>query len=156
MGQIFTLYQTGVVSDLLAPPIPIFDSSKVDASNYAYSCFNSPDRPLMILNYAITAWLASAGGKNRAQNSPWLPIAIAGKMMDSLLSAELAREEWSENEALCAYCQVATLGPLPPSSRYPKHWQQLGIGLESAIQSKIRKRSVRDEISSDPFFIPRL
>ncbi|MBW4418635.1 MAG: vitamin K epoxide reductase family protein [Myxacorys californica WJT36-NPBG1] len=110
MGQIVTLYQTGVISDLPDPPIPIFDSSKVDASNYAYSRFNSPDGPLMILNYAITAWLASAGGKDRARNTPWLPIAMAGKtLMDSVLSAELAREEWSENEALCAYCQVATL-----------------------------------------------
>jgi uncharacterized membrane protein len=30
-------------------------------------------------------------------------------LIDGVTSAELAREEWSENKAFCEYCQVATL-----------------------------------------------
>ena len=64
----------------------------------------------MLINYGITAWLASAGGKNRAQENLILPIAMGAKILiDALISTELAREEWSENKAFCEYCQVATL-----------------------------------------------
>lgn len=110
MGQIVTLYQTGVIKSLPDPPGSLFDSDRVDASNYAYSRFNSPDGPLMILNYAVTSWLVSAGGENRAKEQPLLPIAMGAKLLiDALVSTELAREEWNENEAFCAYCQTATL-----------------------------------------------
>lgn len=110
MGQIVTLYQTGVVSHLPSLPVPLFDADRVDASNYAYSRFNSPDGPIMVLNYALTAWLASAGGLDRAKRNPLLPIAMGIKILiDSGVSLELAREEWSENKAFCDYCQVATV-----------------------------------------------
>ncbi|MBW4573602.1 MAG: vitamin K epoxide reductase family protein [Tolypothrix carrinoi HA7290-LM1] len=110
MGQIVTLYQTGVVSHLPSLPVPLFDADRVDASNYAYSRFNSPDGPIMMLNYALTAWLASAGGLDRARRNPLLPIAMGIKILiDSGVSLELAREEWSENKAFCDYCQVATV-----------------------------------------------
>ncbi|MDZ4872538.1 MAG: hypothetical protein CLLPBCKN_001926 [Chroococcidiopsis cubana SAG 39.79] len=110
MGQLVTLYQTGVVSHLPDPPgQQLFDADRVDASNYAYSRFNSPDGPLMTLNYALTAWIASAGGIDRARRNPILPIAMGVKLLfDGVLSLELAREEWNENKALCEYCQVAT------------------------------------------------
>jgi uncharacterized membrane protein len=109
MGQLVTLYQTGVISHLPDPPVPIFDADRVDASNYAYSRFNAPDGPLMVVNYALTAWLASMGGLDRARRNPLIPIAMGIKLVfDGIISAELAREEWSENKALCEYCQVAT------------------------------------------------
>lgn len=110
MGQVVTLYQTGIVKHLPDPPVPIFDADKVDASNYAYSRFNSPDGPIMVLNYALTAWIASAGGLDRARRNPILPIAMGIKILiDAVVSTELAREEWSENKAFCEYCQVATV-----------------------------------------------
>ena len=110
MGQIVTLYQTGLVKHLPDPPVPIFDADKVDASNYAYSRFNSPDGPIMVLNYALTGWIASAGGLDRARRNPILPIAMGIKILiDAVVSTELAREEWSENKAFCEYCQVATV-----------------------------------------------
>jgi len=94
MGQIVTLYQTGIVSHLPDPPVPLFDADRVDASNYAYSRFNSPDGPIMILNYAITAWLAAAGGLNRARLNPALPIAMGVKLLlDGVVNVKLAREE---------------------------------------------------------------
>lgn len=110
MAQIVTLYQTGVLKQLPDLPIPFVDSDRVDASAYAYSRLNTPDGPLMLLNYGITAWLATTGGENRARENPLVPIAMGAKILiDSVAAAELAREEWSENKAFCEYCQIATL-----------------------------------------------
>lgn len=110
MAQIVTLYQMGVIKELPSLPLPIFDASRVDASNYAYSRLNTPDGPLMMITYGITAWLTTTGGENRARENPLVPIAMGAKILfDALTAAELAREEWSENKAFCEYCQVATL-----------------------------------------------
>ena len=110
MGQIVSLFQTGIIKHLPDPPISLFDSARVDASDYAYSRFRSPDAPIMVVSYGITAWLAAAGGKDRAQETPLIPIAMAAKAIgDMAFAIELGREEWNENRALCAYCQVATL-----------------------------------------------
>ena len=110
MAQLVSFYQTSIISHLPDPPLPGFNSSKVDASDYAYRRFNTPDGVMMLTNYGITAWLAAAGGQNRARKQPVLPIAMALKILgDAAVAVELAREEWNENRALCAYCQVATL-----------------------------------------------
>jgi len=59
----------------------------------------------MVANYAITAWLAAAGGLDRARRNPLLPIAMGIKLvLDGVTNVELAREEWSENKAFCEYC----------------------------------------------------
>ena len=111
MGQLVTLYQTGIISHLPDPPgQTLFDADRVDASNYAYNKFNSPDGPIMVFTYALTAWLAAAGGLDRARRNPILPIAMGIKILiDVVTNLELAREEWSENKAFCEYCQVATV-----------------------------------------------
>lgn len=110
MAQIVTLYQMGVLKQLPDLPIPFVDSDRVDASPYAYSRLNTPDGPLMLINYGVTAWLATTGGENRAKENPLIPIAMGVKILiDAIAAAELAREEWSENKAFCEYCQVATL-----------------------------------------------
>lgn len=110
MAQFVSMYQTGILGDLVDPPLPLIDSAKVDASDYAYSRLETPDGFMMLVNYGITAWLAGAGGKDRAKDTPLLPIALSVKtLIDSLVALELAREEWNENKAFCAYCQVATL-----------------------------------------------
>lgn len=112
-GIAVTLYQTGIIKHLPDPPLPLIDSDKVDASDYAYSRFNSPDAPIMIINYGITALLASMGGKNRATEMPFAAVALGVKtLIDVALNLELAREEWNENKALCAYCQAASLASI--------------------------------------------
>lgn len=108
-GQIVTMYQTGIIKHLPDPPIPIFNSDKVDASDYAYKRFDTPDAVLMIITYGLTAWLAAAGGKDRAEKKPWLPIAMGAKILaDVGTNLQLANEEWAENKALCTYCQAAS------------------------------------------------
>jgi Vitamin K epoxide reductase family len=113
MGQIVALYQIGVVRRLPDPPIGPFDATKVDASDYAYKRFQTPDGLLMVATYALTAILAGAGGRNRAREHPALPIALFGKTLhDAYVAVKLGREEWHDNRALCSYCQTATLASL--------------------------------------------
>lgn len=111
IGGVVTLYQTGIIRrlpDIL--PGRIFDAETVDASDYAYKRLQVPDASLMILTYATTAALASAGGAKRAARQPALPIAHAAKAWyDFATCLKLGREEWAENKALCSWCQVATL-----------------------------------------------
>ena len=109
-AQVVTLYQVGIVKNLPDPPLKIFDSARVDASDYAYRRMNTPDALMMLVSYGVTALLASAGGKDRAASAPWLPIAMGLKVLgDTATAVELGREEWQENKALCAYCQLATV-----------------------------------------------
>lgn len=112
-GQLVGLFQTGIINRLPDPPSDLFDSSRVDASDYAYSRLQTPDAFMMIGTYAVTAGLAAAGGRHRAREQPWLPIAMLAKTLyDSYVTLKLGREEWQENKALCAYCQAATLASL--------------------------------------------
>ncbi|CAN5152958.1 hypothetical protein BH09BAC4_BH09BAC4_24840 [soil metagenome] len=110
IGQVVTLYQTGIIKRLPDPHLPFIDSNKVNASDYAYKRMDTPDALLMLLTYSVTAILAGAGGKNRAQTNPVLPIAMGIKTLaDTALNLKLAREEWQDNKALCFYCQTATV-----------------------------------------------
>ena len=110
MGQLVSLYQMGVVKRLPDPPRGPFNATKVDASDYAYSRMRSPDGLMMVTTYAVTAWLAGAGGEDRARDLPLLPLAMGLKTVyDTATALELAREEWRDNRAFCQYCQVATL-----------------------------------------------
>lgn len=109
-AQVVSLYQTGIIKHLPDPPIPLFNSDKVDASDYAYKRADTPDALLMLVSYGLTAVLAGAGGKNRADTHPALPVAMGLKTVaDTALALQLGREEWQENKALCTYCQAATL-----------------------------------------------
>ena len=110
-GQIVSLYQTGVLKHLPDPPSGgLFDSDKVDASDYAYKRADTPDGLFMTVSYAVTALLCGAGGPDRPRRYGWLPVLALGKATyDTVLAAKLAREEWGDNKKLCAYCQTATL-----------------------------------------------
>ncbi|SFP96865.1 vitamin K epoxide reductase family protein [Hymenobacter arizonensis] len=114
MGQIVSLYQTGIIKHLPdPPPHSLFNADKVDASTYAYKRMATPDALLMVVNYGITAALASAGGEHRAIQSPLLPVAMGVKtLIDTGTAVKLGQEEWQENKALCAYCQVATIASI--------------------------------------------
>ena len=112
-GVVVSLYQTGVLSHLPDLPGKIWNADKVDASDYAYKRYDTPDALIMTVSYGITAWLAGAGGKDRAERTPWLPVALAAKVLaDAAFAVKLGQEEWAENKALCWYCQSATLASL--------------------------------------------
>ncbi len=112
-GQIVSLYQTGIIHHLPDPPLDVFDSDKVDASDYAYKRLQSPDAPAMIVTGGITTMLAAAGPLNRAYSMPAVPLAMAAKtLLDVATNVKLGIEEWQENKKLCFYCQVSTLAAL--------------------------------------------
>lgn len=113
IGGVVGAYQTGILRHLPDPPAGPFDSDRVDASDYAYKRMATPDGLLMTVTFAVTAALAGAGGARRARTAPILPLAMAGKVLyDLVTSGRLAREEWQDNRAFCAYCQAATLTTL--------------------------------------------
>jgi hypothetical protein len=103
------LHQSGIIPRLS----DLFDSSRVDASDYAYSGLQTPDAFMMIGTIAPTAGLAATGGRDRAREQPWLPIATLAKTLhDSYVALKRGREEWRDKRALCAYRRAATLAPL--------------------------------------------
>ena len=113
MAQIVSLYQVGIVKHLPDPPLDVFDSDQVDASDYAYKRFLTADGFLMLMSYATTAWLASMGGEKRSQTHPLLSLLMGAKIaLDLVSAAELGREEWNDNKKLCPYCQTATVASL--------------------------------------------
>ncbi|MBX9583705.1 MAG: vitamin K epoxide reductase family protein [Gemmataceae bacterium] len=108
-AKVVPLYQTGLIRRLPDPPLPKIDSNKVNASDYAYKRLQTPDGLLMLVNYAVTAAVAGAGGKDRARDQPWLVVATGAKTVyDVITCLTLGVEEWQANQALCAYCQAAT------------------------------------------------
>lgn len=111
IGMIVGAYQTGMLKrlpDIL--PGSLFDAEKVDASDYAYKRMQTADGLLMIVTYAVTATLAGTGGANRAEEQPALALVATGKAAaDVALNLKLAAEEWTDNKALCSWCQVASL-----------------------------------------------
>lgn len=110
MAQVVSLYQMGLVRRLPDLPVRPFDATTVDAAPYAYSRLATPDGALMLITYGLTAALAAAGGRDRAERTPWVPLALAAKAgFDTLSALRLAREEWRDTRALCGYCQTATL-----------------------------------------------
>ena len=130
IGQVVAAYQTGLIKHLPDPPVGPFDSDRVDASDYAYERAATPDGLLMALTYAVTATLAGAGGRDRARHRPVLPLLMAAKVAaDVVTNLALVREEWSQNKALCAWCQTATLASaaslalVVPETR--RAWQHL-------------------------------
>jgi Vitamin K epoxide reductase family len=112
-AQMVSLFQAGLVRRLPDPPVGPFDSDRVDASDYACSRLETPDGALMLVGYGVTAALAAAGGADRAERHPALPLAPAAKTgFDAVSALRLAGDERRENRAFCAYCQAATVPSL--------------------------------------------
>lgn len=107
MGLI-SLYQLGIMRHLPDPPLPGFDSDKVDAAAQAYSRLQSPDGPIGLGNYAATLGLAAMGGADRATEKPLIPLAMAAKVVfDALQAGKLTVDQVTKHRALCAWCLVA-------------------------------------------------
>ena len=107
MGLV-SLYQTGVIKGLPDPPLPYFDSEKVDAGAEAYSMLSMPDAPLGLGSYAVTLSLAAMGGEARASERPWIPLALAAKtVLDALQAGKLTVDQWTKHRAFCVWCLIA-------------------------------------------------
>ncbi len=108
MGVI-ALYQMGIIKHLPDPLLPYFDSNKVDAAAEAYSYFATPDAVLGLTSYGMTMVLAAMGGKDRATELPWLPLALSAKVaLDTLQAGRLTIDQWTKHRAFCIWCLLAS------------------------------------------------
>jgi uncharacterized membrane protein len=107
-----TLLQTGIVKHLPDPPLPGFNSDKVNSSDTAYA-LRIPDGTLSLASLAVNVPLSALGGKDRAEKHPWIPIAFAVKA-----GIEAAAASWyfyqmpAKEKAWCPYCILGTLANL--------------------------------------------
>ena len=101
-------YQMGLVKHLPEPPIGLFDADKVDASGEAYHYLKTPDAALGLASYAGTLVLAGMGSAHRAQERPWIPLALAAKVaLDTASALYLTVEQGSKHRRFCSWCLLA-------------------------------------------------
>jgi hypothetical protein len=110
-------YQMGIIQRLPEPPLPPFDSKKVDTADEAYAHLATPDALLGLGSYALTAILAGADGEDRVRRRPWLPLLMAGKVaFDAAQAARLTWRQWAKHRAFCIFClgaAAATFAMVP-------------------------------------------
>ena len=104
-----SLLQTGIVDHLPDPPLPGFDSDKVNTSDDAYQ-LGVPDGTLSLASVAANIPLAAFGEASRAQRKPWVPLLAAGKAAVEAVGAGWYFYQMSVKEnAWCGYCIAGAL-----------------------------------------------
>lgn len=102
-------YQMGLVGHLPEPPLPFLDADKVDASGEAYQYLKTPDAALGLVSYATTLVLAGMGSRRRAEEQPWVPLALAVKVgLDAVSALYLTVEQASKHRKFCSWCLLAS------------------------------------------------
>ena len=104
-----SLLQTGVVRHLPDPPLPGFDSDKVNLSKAAFP-LGIPDGTLGLLSFALNLPLAAYGPTDRAGRMAWLPLLGTTKaLVDSIVSAWYFYQMPAREKAWCGYCVASAL-----------------------------------------------
>jgi hypothetical protein len=99
------LYQMGLIRHLPEPPLSWLDADRVDAADEAYAILETPDAVLGIVNYGVTMALAAASGADRAARRPWLPLALAAKVVvDAGNAGRLTAAQWRGHRVFCFWC----------------------------------------------------
>jgi uncharacterized membrane protein len=106
---VIVLYQVGIIAHVPEPNLPGFDADKVNGSDQAYELLATPDGILGLGSYTATMALAAMGGQNRAEEQPWIPLALAAKVLvDAAQSTRLTIDQVTKQRALCLWCLVTT------------------------------------------------
>ncbi len=104
-----SLFQTGIVKHLPDPPLPGFDSDKVNSSDTAYM-LGVPDGTLSLASLAANIPLAAFGGVSRAQEQPLVPLLAAGKAtVEAIVAGWYFYQMPTKEKAWCGYCIVGAL-----------------------------------------------
>jgi len=104
-----SLFQTGIVKHLPDPPLPGFDSDKVNSSDTAYM-LGVPDGTLSLASLAANIPLAAFGGATRAQEQPLVPLLAAGKStVEAIIAGWYFYQMPTKEKAWCGYCIVGAL-----------------------------------------------
>lgn len=106
-------YQSGVIRHLPEPPVGFLDADSVDATGAAYQQLKTPDAALGIASSAITLVLIGMGDARRAEERPWVPLAMAAKVgFDALGGLYLTAEQATKHRKFCGWCLAATVAYL--------------------------------------------
>lgn len=117
-----SLLQTGVVKHLPDPPLPGFDSDKVNLSKTAFP-LGIPDGTLGLLSFAVNLPLAAYGPADRARRVPWLPLLGTAKaLVDAVVAAWYFYQMPMREKAWCPYCIAGALA----------NWAILALALPEA------------------------
>lgn len=101
-----SLFQTGIVKHLPDPPLPDFDSDKVNSSDTAYA-LGVPDGTLSLASLAVNIPLASFGGADRTEKLPLVPLAAAAKAsVEAVVAGWYFYQMPAKEKKWCAYCIV--------------------------------------------------
>lgn len=118
------LYQFGLLRRVPEPRLPGLGADAVDASGEAYQLLRTPDAALGLVSAGVTLALAGMGDRDRARDTPWLPLALAAKTAaDAAGGLYLFAEQVTRHRRVCSWCtvaavaQVATLPLAVPEAR---------------------------------------
>ena len=101
-------YQFGLLRRPPEPHITPLDAARVDASGEAYQFLKTPDAALGLASYAATLVLVGMGPARRAESRPWLPLALAAKVVtDAAFGVFLTVEQGSKHRRFCSWCLLA-------------------------------------------------
>jgi uncharacterized membrane protein len=104
-----SLLQTGLVDHLPDPPLPGFNSDKVNTSDDVYQ-FGVPDGTLSLASLAANIPLAAFGEAGRARKKPWVPLMAAAKAATEAVGARWYFYQMPAKEkAWCGYCIAGAL-----------------------------------------------
>lgn len=129
---IVALFQTGILKRLPDPPLPGFNSMKVNSSDTAYR-YGVPDGIIDIVSLSLTTLLAALGGLDRARRVSLVSLLAAGKEIFGAAGAAWYFYQMpTKVKAWCIYCLTAAL----------LHFVLFGLTLPEA------KQAVLDLLSS--------
>jgi uncharacterized membrane protein len=115
--SLISLYQMGLLKRLPEPRLPRFDAEKVNRSEEAYRWMETPDAFLGLGSYVATMTLAAMGGPKRAEQHPWLPLALAAKVgLDAALAGLQVTTQARKLHTYCTWClltSAASFASLP-------------------------------------------
>ncbi len=101
-------YQFGLLRRPPEPRVRALDAARVDASGEAFQYLKTPDAALGLASFAATLVLVGMGPAGRAESQPWVPLALAAKVLtDALGGLFLTVEQGSKHRRFCSWCLVA-------------------------------------------------
>jgi hypothetical protein len=135
MGLI-VLYQMGTIEHLPEPQIPGLDADKVDASPEASTRLAMPDGIVGLGSYAVTMGLAAMGGRERARDPPWIPLALAAKVaFDAYQAGKLTVNQATKRKAFCFWCLLSTAATF---ATVPLVVPEVRIALRHLFEEEVR------------------
>lgn len=107
------LYQFGLLRSVPEPSLPGLGADDVDASGEAYAMLRTPDAALGVASAGVTLVLAGMGDRDRARDTPLVPLALAAKTaVDAAGALYLLAEQVTKHRKVCSWCTVAALAQL--------------------------------------------